>query len=335
MKPKILYTNKFITSPRFNDISVLRVIAMLLVVFYHCLCPYSIWDNTEYFIGFHVKAWDVVDGMLAQVHLPIFFIISGYLYGYKRNVGGYSVTSKFVIDKMVRVLSPYVIVGLFLCLIQQRNMEQMLYGISHLWFLLVIFECYLLGRAMERILWIKNSSKVLLMGLAVLFLIVLSYRIPEIKPLAISRLMRYYPYYMIGMLVTKVDFSLFAKYKKVIVASLLFVVVLFLLQQTMLKRMVVTSTLGVATVGLAFCLARCSHIVRLPSWITSLDKCSMGIYIVHHILIQEMNELYVFHELACEYYYIYPMAQFVLITLISWGFVSVCRHVKCSKYVLG
>lgn len=88
MKPKILYTNKFITSPRFNDISVLRVIAMLLVVFYHCLCPYSIWDNTEYFIGFHVKAWDVVDGMLAQVHLPIFFIISGYLYGYKRNVGG-------------------------------------------------------------------------------------------------------------------------------------------------------------------------------------------------------------------------------------------------------
>lgn len=76
------------SSLRFNDISILRVIAMLLVVFYHCLCPYSIWDGSDYFIGFHVEAWDVVDGVLAQIHLPIFFMISGYLFGYKRIVGG-------------------------------------------------------------------------------------------------------------------------------------------------------------------------------------------------------------------------------------------------------
>ena len=75
-------------SVRFNDISILRVSAMLMVVLYHCLCPYSIWDHTDYYIGFHVYAWDVVDGMLAQIHLPIFFIISGYLYGYKRFRGG-------------------------------------------------------------------------------------------------------------------------------------------------------------------------------------------------------------------------------------------------------
>ena len=71
-------------SARFNDISVLRVIVMLLVVFYHCLCPYSMWDGTEYYMGFHVLAWDVVDRMLVQIHLPIFFIISGFLFGYKR-----------------------------------------------------------------------------------------------------------------------------------------------------------------------------------------------------------------------------------------------------------
>ena len=69
---------------RFNDISILRVSAMLMVVFYHCLCPYSIWDGSDFYIGFHVPIWDVVDGMLAQIHLPIFFLISGYLYGYKR-----------------------------------------------------------------------------------------------------------------------------------------------------------------------------------------------------------------------------------------------------------
>lgn len=73
---------------RFNDISILRVSAMLMVVFYHCLCPYSIWDGSDFYIGFHVLIWVVVDGILAQIHLPIFFLISGYLYGYKRIRGG-------------------------------------------------------------------------------------------------------------------------------------------------------------------------------------------------------------------------------------------------------
>lgn len=93
MSTQTSYNNNSIISTiqpkiHFNDISILRVSAMLLVVFYHCLCPYSIWDGTDYFIGFHVPAWDVVDGMLAQIHLPIFFLISGFLFSYKRNMGG-------------------------------------------------------------------------------------------------------------------------------------------------------------------------------------------------------------------------------------------------------
>ncbi len=40
---------------RFNDISILRVSAMLMVVLYHCLCPYSIWDGTDFYIGSHVQ----------------------------------------------------------------------------------------------------------------------------------------------------------------------------------------------------------------------------------------------------------------------------------------
>ena len=74
---------------RFNDISMMRVFAMLLVVLYHCFCPYTtIWDGTPYAVGFHVPIWQVIDSMLAQIHLPIFFLISGYLYGFKAIRGG-------------------------------------------------------------------------------------------------------------------------------------------------------------------------------------------------------------------------------------------------------
>lgn len=81
-------TSAKVDSNYFNDISILRVSAMLMVVFYHCLCPYSIWDGSDFYIGFHVLIWDVEAGMLAYIHLPIFFLISGYLYGYKRIRGG-------------------------------------------------------------------------------------------------------------------------------------------------------------------------------------------------------------------------------------------------------
>lgn len=76
------------TTQYLHDISILRVAAMLMVVFYHCLCPYSIWKWKAYSIGFQVPLWETIDNMLLQLHLPIFFLISGYLYGCKRILGG-------------------------------------------------------------------------------------------------------------------------------------------------------------------------------------------------------------------------------------------------------
>ena len=61
----------------------------------------------------------------------------------------------------------------------------------------------------------------------------------------------------------------------------------------------------------------------------------MGIYIVHHIVIQEMNGVVLIHGYACEYYYLYPLLQFVVVTILSWLFVAICRRCEYSKYILG
>lgn len=146
------------TTQYLHDISILRVAAMLMVVFYHCLCPYSIWKWTAYSIGFQVPLWETIDNMLLQLHLPIFFLISGYLYGCKRILGGgYFDTGLFVLGKTKRVLLPYLLVGVFLCLLQDRDMAQMLYGVSHLWFLVVIFECYMIDKVFDSVLWMKEK----------------------------------------------------------------------------------------------------------------------------------------------------------------------------------
>lgn len=73
---------------RFNDISILRCSAMLMIVFYHCLCAYGVWDDTAYSVDFSVPLWDVLIAIMRNIHLPLFFIIAGFLFGYKRILGG-------------------------------------------------------------------------------------------------------------------------------------------------------------------------------------------------------------------------------------------------------
>ena len=68
---------------RFYDISILRVMAMLLVVYYHCICPYYVWSGIDS-AGFVNPIYEKVCFDLTGIHMPLFFLIAGYLFGYKR-----------------------------------------------------------------------------------------------------------------------------------------------------------------------------------------------------------------------------------------------------------
>jgi peptidoglycan/LPS O-acetylase OafA/YrhL len=249
--------------------------------------------------------------------------------------GGDSDNVKFVKDKTLRVLVPYAIVGLFLCLLQDRDISQMLNGISHLWFLMTIFECYVLGMLVDTILKMQERKVQIVMGGLVLFIVLIPYRISVMQFLCLSYIIQYFPFYMLGMLASKMNFGKYTKCKAKTRVLTIILLLFFALQQVYIKKTPITMLLGVSTVSFIFIYARCLNISKLPSWVTSLDKCSMGIYIVHHIVIQEMNPCFPFHEWAVNHYYAYPILQFFIVTGISWPFVAVCQNFKYSKYILG
>lgn len=249
--------------------------------------------------------------------------------------GGYGNTIKFVKGKTLRVLVPYLIVGLFLCILQDRDMGQMLDGISHLWFLLVIFECYMLGKAIECVLHLPESKWKVLITLLILFFILIPYRLPDMQFLCLSRLISYFPYYLIGMLASKFDFKRIVKYRNKLLMLITSLILLFVLQQIFVKRGLITAAIGISFVILIFTYVRLLNIPKLPLLIKSLDKCSMGIYIVHHILIQELITTSLFRDLASEYYYSFPCVFFFFIILISWGIIWGAKKNKYSKYIIG
>lgn len=70
------------TSPnkKINSITILRVMAMIMVVFYHCICCYGIWKGTPFFSGVYIDIWTKIAVYLNYIHVPTFFLISGYLF---------------------------------------------------------------------------------------------------------------------------------------------------------------------------------------------------------------------------------------------------------------
>ena len=83
---------------RFYDISILRVMAMLLVVYYHCICPYYVWSGIDS-AGFVNPIYEKVCFDLTGIHMPLFFLIAGYLFGYKRLRGGIPIRGRSLLAR--------------------------------------------------------------------------------------------------------------------------------------------------------------------------------------------------------------------------------------------
>ena len=122
-----------------NTISSIRVLSMLFIVAYHCVCYYGIWDENfpEAPQYKNIESWRFLCGLALQM----FTFISGYLYARSK--------SKSVVEilwqKLKRLLLPYlfwsiVVATLFpvIC-----SWHDFFCGMLHLWFLLMLFGCFL------------------------------------------------------------------------------------------------------------------------------------------------------------------------------------------------
>lgn len=314
---------------RFFDISVLRVLAMILVVYYHCICPYYIWPAGIDSAGIIVPLYKELSLGLVVTHVPVFFLIAGYLFGYKRFRGGYTDQKEFLASKAERVLVPYLTVGVLLIVLRQGRPEGMIAGsIGHLWFLVTIFECYAVGKLTDFLIWEPTKVKVLAF-LTVVVCALLAY----ISSFALSALfLDKFMFYLGGMLLGSVDFDRLRRWHSLFVSAAVASVAVMALVAVFGWPHVINRICSIVLVFASFLAFRTSRIDSVPRWVKSLDTCSMGIYIVHHIVIQSMNRTDLLHPLLVTHYYVYPSLQFVVVLLFSWGFVWTLRRYSWARY---
>lgn len=278
---------------KIESIVVMRVMAMLMIIVYHSFCFYTHeWSMG----GIYVPIWDKVASFFDAVDLPMFIFISGYLFGYLFiNKGKYRDRRSFILSKAKRLIVPYIFWGLFLIFFmpELHKWRSLLTGISHLWFLLVLFEIFILVIPVVSWLCEKATTRLFFLFLLCLyFLFIVFHRYSSHHAfLAFHTTMYYLPTFIIGIACARYKIS----QKLSIVWSVTIFVVSFLSlfyyifitgKLQYVQNYLLLQLIGTGFVISLFCILNNIRFqLGLYNSFLHLDRLSMGIYIFNQISI--------------------------------------------------
>lgn len=282
-----------IKQERIDTISTMRVIAMTMIVAYHSLYFYTgVWWQFQSTV---VPLWVKCSKFLDYIDLSMFVFISGFLYGwlylYK---GKYQNKTKFIIGKARRLLIPYIVWGVSMILLQPsiHNWISLSTGISHLWFLLMLFWIFCISTVLLR-KKTENASP-----LKMPLIILLSYLIWLITHtysnhhyfLCIEASLSYLPSFVLGYFCAqkKIQQNSNSIFKILLSLSILvFTIYIFLCPELPnIGNDLLIRLLSYTIIVSLFVELNRIRLTRFSTKIiTKLDKLSMGVYIFNPIII--------------------------------------------------
>lgn len=170
-------------------ISALRVFATLLVVLFHSYAVYFYDIGFDFSVPF-IPCYKNIFIIEELIQMPLFAFIAGYLFSFQQEK--YPDVLSVVYKKFRRLIVPYLVFGLIIYFTVPTCIQSTinpLHAILHLWFLLMLFWCFLFHKLMLR----YNRKIIFLLAIVMTFVF---RHCPEY--LCFSAFCRYYIYFYIG-----------------------------------------------------------------------------------------------------------------------------------------
>lgn len=299
---------------------------MIFIVLYHSVCYYGIWS-----IPF-AKQYESIDLWrgVSYIALNAFVFISGYLFSYI-----YIYTNKyqnyfiFIKNKFFRLLLPYLIWSVVVLALfpSKHPFRDIVSGHQHLWFLYMLFYIFIIAIIfMKKFLYQNLICQICELIFIVLCRSILGKFVSSniLHLFCFSDVLIYLPSFLLGgiMVSHKWEYYIGSWKPCYFWPIYFFSIILACVFLTSKSLPFGQFYINIPTyVFLVFSYAALSRLnLVIPSVVLSLDKCSMGIYIIHHVLIW----LFIYYcpfstVLLNEYYISSPIIIFVIAILISWG----------------
>lgn len=317
---------------RISAVSMMRVWAMTMIVAFHSLYFYTgLWWIHG---GIKISVWANCARFLDSIDLSMFVFISGFLFGYlflyKQK---YRDRKAFIRGKILRLIVPYLFWGVFMILVQPslHSWNQLLTGISHLWFLLMLFWVFCISSIIIR--FRRNNTSILFILICLMSLYLIWYITKTFSDhhsfLCIETSLSYLLPFYIGFVCSEKQIwhssSRLAALLGGLTLVLLFCYVFFLPPFDSDYNDLLIRVLSYSSITCFFILL---SKVSVPTWlwnvVAKVDKLSLGVYIFNPIIINAILLNSIMKEWLITNYLIGPFFLFVVSLVIplclSWLF---------------
>lgn len=331
-------------SRRLGYIEVIRVIAMLMIVALHSICYYTgKWG--EYVERPRIELYDGVSDILHGIALPMFTCISGFLYALQRECGKYADYGRFVVGKVKRLVVPMVVWSAFCMLIipgAEFSITGLL-GYHHLWFLGMLFWLFAVSPVLLRMARIGEMGVLVCAGALVVVSYLFSKNPMARLPFELADAGKYMCAFFAGIAagVHRKKFAEMSGARLWIVGAVL---MLAFACESMLWRRIDSYIIAILChfsrylVSTVLCVVVIAIFmkagVRAGKRVAYLSALSMGIYEIHHIVIELLLKLDHVDEFMRENVMLAPMMLMAVVMLVSTGLADVMKRNKILSKII-
>ncbi len=337
---------------RLDEVTLMRTILALLIVFMHAFtCYQGGWKQPEGYVDIPFYKW--IARTSFAFTLEAFVFISGYLFAFQRiTLNKKTSFGALVVNKLKRLILPSAIFSIlyFIIFYSYHGLGNAFYsifnGCGHMWFLPMLFWCFIGGWLLEQV---KISD-----GWKLVFLICLNLFWPISLPLQISKATNYLVYFYGGFVAYKHRDNILSSisHKHIVWSWVVFGIVFFIfrpLKETLTYEENATRFLNiligfgcdacqliyaiVGTIAFYITVLWYSQNHQIRPFIIKLASSCFGIYLFQQFILQGLYYKTDFAAAVGPYWL--PWCGFVIAAVISWLLSDLLLRTKTGKFLIG
>ena len=315
---------------KLNEVTRLRVFAIITLVAWHSYCPYICWGLATSSLDFFYT--QIFRWIAPTAQMPLFIFLAGYLYYYLHvDKGKYQEFVEFVKNKFHRLVVPYLVLGFIINMTELTRMNpiDLFYGTPcHLWYCLMLFYCFIVCWLVEK--YLGRIVNIVLAIASFCFVLYNGGQYFGHSPFGILIPTYYYCYFFLGYL--------FYNYRdRIITFTQKYVLIVVGVWVLSLIYSFDGHSQGMAAVlFILLLLSITDKQKRMPPkrWVEIIAKYSFGIFVFHQWIIWNVTRYGRITSIMNEHYILFPLLLFVSVFCISTLLTHLSLKTKIGRYLL-